>query len=154
MSSFSFFLSIYFMNQPYGCWYAFLPVSHCTGGWAGRNTSSLSQEKHWEAQNQPWLLCMSQLFYSFLRGKKKKKSCLHLIFAGASETKPHLQEALMALRALTALPRHSALRWHIPGSSPLPASTSLRTAAGTTAKEELSLQTAFTKQSLLHCSQL
>lgn len=87
-------------------------------------------------------------------GKKKKKSCLHLIFAGASETKPHLQEALMALRALTALPRHSALRWHIPGSSPLPASTSLRTAAGTTAKEELSLQTAFTKQSLLHCSQL
>lgn len=56
--------------------------------------SSFSQEKHWEAQNQLWLLCMSQLFYSHL-----------FPFAQVSKTKLHLQEALQASRALTVSPK-------------------------------------------------
>lgn len=76
-----------------------------------------------------------------------KTSHLDLIFARVWKTKPHLQEALKALRALTASPRHSAPRWHIPAASCQQA-PNLRTTAGTRAKEQPSLPVPFTRHSL------
>lgn len=136
------------MNQPYGCWLqAFLPVSHCTGGWAGRNPSSFSQEKHREAQNQLWLHCMSHLFYSLLR--EKHPVCIWYLHESQKQNHTCKKHS----RPWGHCP-HCLAKTHSPNcDTSRPAAScqqapNLRITAGARAKEQLSLQISFTKQSL------